>query len=411
MRLKSFRALRPLPDLASKIASLPYDVVNRDEARALAAVQPLSFLHVVRAEIDLPDNTDPYDDAVYARARTNLQQLRESGALLLDDEPAIYVYRLTAGDHQQTGIVGCVHIDDYSADVIKKHEKTRQAKENDRTRHILALDADAEAVILTYHDNAAVDEWVDRQTEAAPLIDFTADDGVRHTVWRSTDCGAVVSAFAGIPSSYVADGHHRCASAWRAGMERRNAASTSDRDAEYNWFPAALFPAGQLRILPYNRVVIDHPARSPNDILAALAQAGTLTADGAETPRHAGSFSIYVGGDWHTLELDPDSIDHDDPVHSLDVDLLQSRVLEPIFGIADPRTDPRIDFVGGIRGSGELVRRVEDGQATVAISMFPTTVDQLMTVADSGEVMPPKSTWFEPKLRSGLFVHYLDEPE
>jgi uncharacterized protein (DUF1015 family) len=307
----------------------------------------------------------------------------------------------------QTGVVGCVHVDDYEHDVVRKHEKTRPDKEDDRTRHVLTLNANAEPVFLTYRQRAEIDRLVEAMTSADPLYDFTAPDGVRHTVWTVPDAAALVRAFGSVPHSYVADGHHRSASAWRAGKELRAKNPAHTGEEEYNWFLAVLFPSDQLRILPYNRVVRDLAGGTPAQVLERLARLGRLSPASDAAPPRSGVFGVYLDGEWHRLELDPAGIDRSDPIASLDVSLLQERILSPILGVGDPRTDKRIDFVGGIRGTAELERRVRSGEMAIAFSLHPTTLDQLMAVSDAGQVMPPKSTWFEPKLRSGLFVHEL----
>jgi uncharacterized protein (DUF1015 family) len=407
VRLQPFRAVRPKPELASAVAAVPYDVVNRSEAAELARGNPHSFLHVGRSDIDLPDDTDPHDPRIYAKAREALDRFLSQGILTRDQEPALYLYRQIMDGRIQTGVVGCVHVDDYERDIIRKHEKTRPDKEDDRTRHVLTLNAHAEPVFLTYRGNSAVDRLAERVLTSRPLYDFTAPDGVRHTAWRVTDPAPWVEAFSRVPCAYVADGHHRCASAWRAGKELRSSNRSHRGDEEYNWFLAVLFPAGQLAILPYNRVVRDLAGKSPAEVLRELGRIGRLTSTSQPTPERPGSFCIYLDGSWHLLELDEQTIDRRDPIGSLDVSLLQDRVLTPVLGIGDPRTDKRIDFVGGIRGTGELERRVDSGEMAIAFSLYPTTLDQLMAVSDAGAVMPPKSTWFEPKLRSGLFVHEL----
>ena len=407
MRLHPFHAIRPAPELAARVAAVPYDVVNRDEAAELARGNPYSFLHVGRSDIDLPPGTDPYDDRVYAAARAALDRFLAEGALIRDAEPGLYLYQQVMAGRAQTGVVGCVHIDDYERDVIRKHEKTRPDKEDDRTRHVLTLNANAEPVFLTYRGEREIDELTGAITRAAPLYDFTAPDGVRHTVWRVPDAEPLVRAFGRVPLAYVADGHHRSASAWRAGRELR-AKHPGRRDPEYEWFLAVLFPAQQLRILPYNRVLKDLNGLSPSQALARLARVGTVTTTSDPVPPGPGTFCFHLLGEWYRLALDPGTIDRSDPIASLDVSLLQDRVLAPIFGIGDPRTDKRIDFVGGIRGTAELERRVQSGEMAIAFSLHPTTLDQLIAVSDAGQVMPPKSTWFEPKPRSGLFVHALE---
>jgi len=408
MRLNPFRAVRPRPDLAAQVAAVPYDVVNRAEAAELARGNPHSFLHVGRSDIDLPAEVDPYDPRIYRRAREALDELLAGGTLLQDSKPGLFLYRQVMDGRTQTGVVGCVHVDDYERDLIRKHEKTRQDKEDDRTRHVLTLNANAEPVFLTYRGRPDIDALVAGIVSASPpLYDFTAPDGVRHTVWAAPDAGALARAFGAVPHSYVADGHHRSASAWRAGKELRAKNPSHRGDEEYNWFLAVLFPADQLRILPYNRLVRDLKGQAPQEVLGRLGGLGKLTPTTEAAPDRTGAFCVYLDHRWHRLELDPAGIDRSDPIASLDVSLLQDRVLSPILGIGDPRTDKRIDFVGGIRGTAELERRVDSGEMAIAFSLYPTTLEQLMAVSDAGHVMPPKSTWFEPKLRSGLFVHEL----
>jgi uncharacterized protein (DUF1015 family) len=407
MRLNPFRAVCPPPDLAPQVASVPYDVVNRGEAAELARGNPHSFLHVGRSDIDLPEDLDPYDARIYRRAREALDELLARGTLLRDPEPRLFVYRQIMDGRPQTGVVGCVHVDDYEHDVIRKHEKTRRDKEDDRTRHVLTLNANAEPVFLTYRGRVEIDRMVEAITPTAPLYDFTASDGVRHTVWQVPDSWALARTFDPVPLAYVADGHHRSASAWRAGKELRAGNPSHRGDEEYNWFLAVLFPSDQLRILPYNRVVRDLNGQTPARVLERLGGLGKLSPATDPVPERSGVFCVFLDGRWQRLELDPAGIDRSDPIASLDVSLLQDRVLSPILGIGDPRTDKRIDFVGGIRGTAELERRVRSGEMAIAFSLFPTTLDQLMAVSDAGHVMPPKSTWFEPKLRSGLFVHEL----
>ena len=407
MRLHPFRALRPAPELAERVAAVPYDVVNRAEAAALAAGNPHSFLHVGRSDIDLPADVDPYDSRIYAKAREALDRLQADGTLIREATPSLYLYRQIMNGRAQTGVVGCVHIDEYEHDVIRKHEKTRQDKEDDRTRHVLTLRANAEPVFLTYRGRPDIEALSAPIVAGAPLSDFTAPDGVRHTVWRIAEPGPFLEAFRAVEHAYVADGHHRCASAWRAGRELRSAPAQHRGDGEYNWFLAVLFPAEQLRILPYNRVVRDLAGQGAADVLARLARLGHVTVTDDPVPPRPGTFCFFLLNAWYRLELDERTIDRRDPIGSLDVSLLQDRVLGPILGIGDPRTDKRIDFVGGIRGAAELERRVRSGEMAIAFSLYPTTLEQLMAVSDSGQIMPPKSTWFEPKLRSGLFVHTL----
>jgi len=374
----------------------------------LAKGNPLSFLHVGRSDIDLPPETDPHDARVYERARSNLNQFLNDGSFLREAEPSLYLYELTMDGRAQLGVVGCVHVDDYEKDVIRKHEKTRKDKEDDRTRHVLALNAHAEPVFLTHPPTPFLTQLNTRITAEDPLYDFVSSDGVRQRVWRVKNPAPYVDAFRRIEVGYVADGHHRSASAWRAAAERRAKNFRHTGDEEYNWFLAVFFPSNQLRILPYFRVVKDLNGQTPEAFLAAVAQVGELTPTSQPAPDRAGSFGILVGGSWYRLVIPAETIDTEDPVGSLDVSLLHERILAPLLGIGDIRTDPRVDFVGGIRGIPELERRVASGEAAVAFATYPVTVQQLMTIADAGQVMPPKSTWFEPKLKSGLFIHMLD---
>ncbi len=368
---------------------------------------PLSFLHVCRSEIDLPAETDPHDDRVYHTARANLDRLLQDGVLRPDGAPSLFLYELSQDGRSQVGVVGCVHVTDYADDVILKHEKTRRDKEDDRTRHILELGVHPEPVFLTVRDRADLNAMIEEGTQAEPVYDFVSD-GVRNRVWQVADPDPYTDLFDKIPCAYVADGHHRCASAWRAGVERRESNPQHDGTEEYNWFPAVLFPAGQLNILPYHRVVRDLSGLRPSDVLGRLRALGRVVPVEHPDPPSPGSFGIYLGGNWFLLTLDPDSIPVHDPVQSLDAALLETQVLGPVLGVGDIRTDPRVDFVGGKRGTQELQRRVDRGEAAIAFALHPVTVDQLLAVSDGGGIMPPKTTWFEPKLRSGLFLHSLD---
>ena len=408
MRLNPFEAIRPVPQLAARVAAVPYDVVNRAEAMELARGNPSSFLHVGRSDIDLPDDTDPHAPEIYTRAREALDGFIQQGTLLRDPQRALYLYRQIMGGRAQTGLVACVHIDDYERDVIRKHEKTRPDKEDDRTRHVLTLNAHAEPVFLAYRGRREIDDLTAAVVSTPPVYDFTAPDSVRHTVWKVPDSGPWLRAFRAVPHAYVADGHHRSASAWRAGKERRAADSKASTEAEYNWFLAVLFPADQLTILPYHRLVRDLGGRTSSAVLDQLGKLGSLSAAQEPQPRRPGTFGVYLDRQWYQVALDERSIDRNDPIGSLDVSLLQDRILSPVLGVGDPRTDKRLEFVGGIRGTRELERRVNSGEMAIAFALFPTTMDQLIAVSDAGAVMPPKSTWFEPKLRSGLFVHELD---
>ena len=403
LRIKPFQGLRPAPHLAAEVACVPYDVVNREEAALLARDHPDSLLHVDRAEIDLPPEIDPYSPAVYAKALENFRALQQRGALIRETAPSLYAYRQTMGAHAQTGIATVCHIEDYERDIIKKHENTRRDKEDDRTRLIATLSADTGPVFLTYRDEPDVDRLVAEIEREAPLVDFVAPDGIGHTVWRIAQPDQWVNAFARVPVAYVADGHHRTASAVRVGRERREANPEHTGAEEYNWFLAVLFPASQLQILPYNRAVTDLNGHDAATFLAKVRERFTLRDQTHPTPSRPGEISMYFGGKWVALEWQPFS--DANPIDQLDVSGLQDRLLQPILGIDDPRTSKRIEFIGGIRGTAELEKMVDSGRAAVAFSMFPTTVDQLMAIADANEIMPPKSTWFEPKLRSGLFVH------
>ncbi|MCA9058642.1 MAG: DUF1015 domain-containing protein [Planctomycetaceae bacterium] len=407
-RIKAFQALRPVAEKAALVASVPYDVVNREEAAALAEGNPLSFLHVVRPDIDVPPDVDPYDDSVYATGAAALQKLIADGVLQQDGEPALFAYRQIMNGRAQTGIVCCCHIDDYEQNRILKHEKTRKAKEDDRTKHVLALNAHPGPVFLTYRDIDAVNQLIEATLQTIPLYDFTAVDGIQHTVWKIEQTTEVAELVSAVPVFYVADGHHRAASAWRSGCQRRTENPGHTGDEEYNWFLTVLFPAGQLKILAYNRVLKDLNGLSADQLLNQLREVGLLEKTSDPEPSAPGSFCLYLDHQWFRITVPADSIPLADPIASLDVALLEQRVLQPIFGIEDVRTDSRIDFVGGIRGTGELERLVDSGRWQAAFSMYPTSIAQLMAVSDAGEIMPPKSTWFEPKLRSGLLIHLMD---
>jgi len=404
--LHPFRALRPAPSVAATVSSVPYDVVSVDEARQLAAGNPLSFLHVTRSEIDLPPGTDPYADSVYELARENLAVLRTKAPLIVEDSPSLYFYRLRMGAHEQTGVAGCFSVDEYEQDVIKKHERTRRDKEDDRTQHIVELRAQTGVVFLTYRATAKADAEAARVTAGTPLYDFTTPDDVQHTVWRvaAADTRATVDAFARIPALYIADGHHRAASAARARAALQTQVGGGIADAET--FIAVAFPHNQMQILPYNRTVKDLAGRSPEAFLARLRETFSV-ADGTAAPRRKGEVSMYLAGRWYVIDLSGARSEDDSRASGLDVALLQRHVLEGMLGIGDIRTDKRIDFVGGGRGTDSLERAVNSASAAVAFSMFPVTIDDLMAISDAGGIMPPKSTWFEPKLRDGLLVHLI----
>jgi uncharacterized protein (DUF1015 family) len=396
-----FAALRPLPESAAAVAAVPYDVVSTDEARALAASSPLSFLRVSRAEIDLPPGTDPYADQVYERAAENFADLRARAPLVEEDSPTFYVYQLQMGGHRQTGVAACFSIDEYEQGLIKKHEKTRPEKEDDRTRHMLAIGAQSGPVFLTHAASPALDAVLGRATSRVPLFDFTAVDGIRHTIWTvdAADHPAVISGFADIPHLYIADGHHRAASAART---RR--ALVGRGTGEHDRVLAVAFPDNQVQILPYHRVVTDLNGLTPDAFLAALRGRLPVTPAPDERPARKGEATMYLEGQWYRLDLGAAGLDR---TAALDVSLLQDVVLEPVLGIQDVRTDTRIDFVGGIRGTAELKRRVDAGDVAVAFALHPVAVSDLMRIADEGGIMPPKSTWFEPKLHDGLLSHLI----
>jgi uncharacterized protein (DUF1015 family) len=404
--VRPFRALRPPPERAAAVAAVPYDVVNSSEAARLAEGNPLSFLHVSRPEIDLPADTDPYADEVYAKAAENFQKLIETCPLTLDEQPGMYLYRQRMGPHEQTGLVCCCSIDEYDNDLIKKHEKTRRDKEDDRTRHLLALGAQTGLVFLTYRGTDEIDSLVGEACAAEPLYGFVAADGISHTVWHVPDADRFVSAFGNVPCLYVADGHHRSASASRARAQLAAESPNHTGKEDYNFVLAVVFPADQLQVLPYNRVVKDLNGHSPGELLDLAGSRFDVTA-GANPAPERGSFAMYLAGQWYGLTPHAGSVDLSDPISSLDVSVLQDRLLGPVLGVGDPRVDKRIDFVGGVRGTDELVRLVDSGAAAVAFSLHPTTVEDLMRIADAGEIMPPKSTWFEPKLRDGLVCHWI----
>jgi len=403
--IRPFSALRPEAAGANQVASVPYDVVNTEEARALAAANPLSFLHVSRPEIDLPDGTDPYGDSVYRKALENFEQLIANAPLVTEDVPSLYLYRLIMGDHEQIGVVACCSIDEYDQDLIRKHERTRRDKEDDRTRHMTVLRAQTGPVFLTYRANADIDTMVLESTMANALFDFTAEDGIQHTIWRVPDPVRFVHSFREVPFLYIADGHHRAASAARTRAELKEQSFGHTGDEEYNFFLAVIFPDDQVQILAYNRAIRDLNGLSTSEFLERLKKEFEISEDGSDTPQRRGQWSMYLDGRWYTLTLRADASRSEGVVESLDVSVLQDRVLDPILGIKDVRTDKRIDFIGGIRGSEELKRLVDEGKAAVAFSLFPTTMDDLLRVSDAGEIMPPKSTWFEPKLRDGLLIH------
>jgi uncharacterized protein (DUF1015 family) len=424
-KIKPFRALRPQTNLAKQVSSVPYDVLSAEEARAIAGDNPLSFLHVSRSEIDLPENVDHYSDEVYRKAKENFERLQSEGVLQIENEPALYVYRLQMGEQVQTSVVACCSIDEYDAGLIKKHEKTRPDKENDRTRHMIELEAQTGLIFLCYRGTEEINALVEEAVRSEPLYDFEAEDVnknlIRNTVWKISASDSLVSAFEKIPAIYIADGHHRAASSSRArAYLRQEALENVDEsavclapeveieEAEYNFVIAALFPAEQLKILPYNRVVKDLNGLSAEEFLRKTAESGfVITETENPTPENPGEICVYLEGKWRKLIFNVNYFADPGIIETLDVTRLENFILHPILGIEDVRTDKRIDFVGGIRGSRELEKLVDSGSWQIAFSMFPTTIEQLLQVSDMGEIMPPKSTWFEPKLRDGLLIHLI----
>ncbi len=410
--IKAFKAIRPTPDKAADVAALPYDVYNRAEAREAVAGKPDSFLRVDRPETTMDPDIDLYDPAVYQQAKKNLDRLIDDHILIQDDQKQFYLYELKMGDQVQTGLVACTAVDEYLNGTIKKHELTRSEKEQDRIHHVDSCDANTGPIFLTYRHRDAIDRRVKAIQEKAPVYAFTAEDGIRHRVWcvdDAQDIEGFVSDFNDVPALYIADGHHRAASAVKVAQMRRKAHPGYSGDEPFNYFLSVIFPDNQLAILDYNRVVKDLNGLTADAFLDAVREKCDVEkVDQAYKPGQKGTFGMFLDDQWYALKIHDDLVNPDDPVKSLDVSLLQEEVLSPILGIGDPRTDDRIDFVGGIRGLGELERRVHTDM-TVAFSMYPTSIHELMAIADAGLLMPPKSTWFEPKLRSGLFIHKLSD--
>lgn len=412
--LKPFKAYRPAPELADKVAALPYDVMNSNEARAVVEGNPYSFLHVDKSEIDLDPSIDIHDTKVYEKARDNLYKMIKDGVFIQDEEDSLYIYKQIMNGRSQVGLVGTSSIDDYLNNIIKKHEFTRADKELDRINHVDYTNANTGPIFLTYRKNSTVNSlihnWMDNKD---PIYDFTSDDGITHTIWKIDDKGVIdelVALFRGIDYLYIADGHHRTASAVKVGLMRRELNKDFDGTEEFNFFLSVLFPDEDLYIMDYNRVVRDLNEYSTAEFIELLKENFLIeeyNGEGQYKPTEKHTFGMYLDDKWYVLKAKEGSFDPDSPVDRLDVSILQKNVLTPLLGIDDPRTNDRIDFVGGIRGLAELETRVIDGMR-IAFSLFPTSIDDLMAIADAGEVMPPKSTWFEPKLRSGLFVHTLD---
>ena len=409
--IQPFKGCRPRADLASKIASPPYDVLSSKEAREMAKDNPLSFLRVVKAEIDLDENIDVHSETVYEKSRENFQNLLSNGSMLQDEKPCFYVYKQKMGNHTQVGLVAGASVDEYQNDLIKKHEHTRPEKENDRARHVEILGANAGPVFLTYKSDPTVDETIMSVTKTQePVYDFTAPDGVVHTLWVVSSDEAVnqiQNAFKNVPALYVADGHHRSAAASRVREIKKSQNPAHTGKEQYNYFLSVIFPDNQLQILDYNRAVKDLNGLSEIDFKERIAGKFEIEETTDPKPKQKHEFAMYLGGKWYTLKAKEGSFDNTDPVHSLDASILQNNLLAPVLGIENPRTDSRIDFIGGIRGLKELEKRCAE-DSIVAFALFPTSITDLISVADAGMVMPPKSTWFEPKLRSGMVVKLLD---
>lgn len=410
-KITPFQSIRPIPELAHRIAALPYDVYNRKEALAEVQKEPLSFLRIDRAETQFPDDVNTYDPKVYVRAKELLEDMRKDGSFIMEETPCYYLYELIMDGRSQTGIVACSSIDDYQNNLIKKHENTREDKELDRIRHVDATNAHTGPIFLVYRSKQEIDAIVAEVKNQTPLYDFLSGDGISHRVWRVSDRETVARLerlFAQLPCTYIADGHHRCASAVKVGLARREKTPDYTGKEEFNRFLSVLFPHDQLYIMPYNRVVRDLNGLSPESFIEAIKNAGFAVEDRGSSqvsPTEKGTFGMYLAGRWYLLTAGA-ALRSSDPVAGLDVSILQDRLLSPVLRITDPRTDKRIDFVGGIRGLDELERRVRNDMA-VAFSMYATSIEELLAVADAGLLMPPKSTWFEPKLRSGLFIHSL----
>ncbi|MFP4458567.1 MAG: DUF1015 domain-containing protein [Candidatus Zixiibacteriota bacterium] len=411
-KVKPFKSLRPRPEIAEKVASPPYDVLSSKEARELVKDNPESFLHVVKPEIDLPEGTDLYSEEVYQKGAENLKRLEGAGYLIRDEKPCFYLYRQIMGDHSQVGFVAGASVDEYDEGLIKKHEHTRQKKEDDRTKHVDTLNANTGPVFLTYRNTVKLDEIANKVTAQEPDVDFTSPDDVQHTLWVVDDeemIKEIQNAFEEIPALYVADGHHRSASASRVQKLRKEKNPNHTGDEEYNYFLTVIFPDNQMKILDYNRVIKDLNGLSEDEFIAKIKEKFEIEEIGKEQykPQNLHEFGMYLDGKWYKLIAKEGTFDPNNPVEQLDVAILQENLLAPVLGIGDPRKDERIDFVGGIRGLGELEKRCEEGWK-VAFSLYPTSIEQLMNIADADLIMPPKSTWFEPKLRSGMIIHTLD---
>ncbi|SHE85266.1 DUF1015 domain-containing protein [Alkalibacter saccharofermentans] len=410
--IKAFKSIRPEKELAGKVAALPYDVYNTEEAIEAVKGNPYSFLHIDKSEIDLPSDTDPYSEEVYLKARSTMDSFTEKGIFIQDDTPKLYIYRLIMDGRIQTGLVCCSAIDDYINGTIKRHELTREDKEKDRINHVDYCDANTGPIFLTYESkkniNAIVESWTGKQT---PEYDFVTEDGITHQVWiidNPETIETLVDEFDKIPSTYIADGHHRTASAVKVGLKRRESNPNHTGNEEYNFFLSVLFPHDQLYIMDYNRVVKDLNSMTTDEFISKLEEVMDVESSGSQPfkPSQKGEIGLYLDDTWYRLTVKENTVDYKDPVASLDVSILQESVLKPLLGIGDIRTDKRIDFVGGIRGLKELERRCKIDMK-LAFAMYPTSIKELMAISDAGLLMPPKSTWFEPKLRSGIFIHQL----
>ncbi|MFV1997396.1 MAG: DUF1015 domain-containing protein [Acidiferrobacterales bacterium] len=410
--IRPFRGLRPAPGRADAVVAPPYDVLNTEEARERAIGRSNSFLHISKPEIDLPAGTNPHAPEVYDKGRDNFVRMIEEGVLVRDESPCYYIYRLIMGEHVQTGLVAVSSVADYDTNRIRKHEFTRPDKEDDRVRQIDALNTQTGPVFLTYRHSVLIDDITTSIVAGSPAMDVVADDGVQHTVWVVDDTAmleSITREFDAMECIYIADGHHRSAAASRVAMQRKAANSNHTGREDYNYFLSVIFPDNQMQILDYNRVVTDLNKQTAEEFLAAVTVSFTVTESSEPVkPQTSAEYGMYLQGQWYRLGINPDLIPADDPVGCLDISLLANNLIEPILGISDPRRDKRIDFVGGIRGLAELEKRVDSGEMAVAFSLYPTSLTQLMNVADAGEVMPPKSTWFEPKLADGLVSHMLD---
>jgi uncharacterized protein (DUF1015 family) len=403
--IRPFKAVRPAPEKAPEVSCVPYDVAQEGEVRNFIQSNPDSFLRVTRAEADLNGASALDESVVLDRAKENLRDFLARAVFITDNEPAFYIYRLSSGDHSQTGIVGCLAIDDYESGVIKRHERTRPDKVEDRTNHMLAVRAQTGLILVAFKGTDRIGSLIDSVTSTEPLYDFPCAGGVRQTVWRTVATSELIDAFSEIPALYVADGHHRLESASLARRQLRDANPEHTGAEEYNYVLAGVFPAEQLTILAYNRVVHDLNGLSTEEFLSRVSESFMIIDDKRSVPENHGEISMYLDGEWRTLRFAINFYRAPDPKESLDVSILQDYILGPILGITDPTTDDRLEFVGGIRGVEELERRVDEGSARVAFSLYPTTMHDLFAVSDMGEIMPPKSTWFEPKLKDGLFIH------